>query len=121
MPGDTLWDLSTTYFGNPWEWPRIAGANRGINPNRIEPGNEIRIPGEPEAAGAEDTGKEDTLTAATDPEAPSEEPSSEDENEERLAENDGSPQEDEDPDRRETTAQQREALRILADFVSLTS
>jgi carboxyl-terminal processing protease len=116
VPGDTLWDLSTTYFGNPWEWPRIAGANRGINPNRIEPGSEIRIPGEPEAAG-----EEDTLTAATDPEAPSEKPSSEGENEERLAENEGNPQGDEDPNRRETTAQQREALRILADFVSLTS
>jgi carboxyl-terminal processing protease len=111
VPGDTLWDLSTTYFGQPWDWRRIAEANQGINPKRIEPGSEIRIPGEPEAAGGEDT-----ETAAADPK-----PEASSQDEERLAENEGNPQEDEDPDARETTAQQREALQILADFVSLTS
>jgi carboxyl-terminal processing protease len=111
VPGDTLWALSTTYLGTPWEWRRIAEANQGIDPNLIEPGSEIRIPGEPEAAGGEDT-----VTAAAGPEAPAEESSSE----ERLAENEGNPQDDEDPDAREITPQQREALQILADFVGLT-
>jgi hypothetical protein len=47
--GDTLWDLSGTYYGNPWQWPRIWSKNPQIeNPHWIYPGDQIRMgPGGP--------------------------------------------------------------------------
>jgi hypothetical protein len=47
--GDTLWDLSDNYYGNPWQWPRIWGQNPQItNPHWIYPGDQVRMlgPGE---------------------------------------------------------------------------
>ncbi|NIO16004.1 MAG: LysM peptidoglycan-binding domain-containing protein [Deltaproteobacteria bacterium] len=42
--GDTLWDLSATYYGEPWRWPEIWELNRYLtNPNYIYPGLEIVI------------------------------------------------------------------------------
>jgi hypothetical protein len=46
--GDTLWDLSDTYYGNPWQWPRIWSMNPQVtNPHWIYPGDQLRMqPGE---------------------------------------------------------------------------
>jgi hypothetical protein len=42
--GDTLWDLSGTYYGNPWQWPTIWKKNPQIeNPHWIYPGDQIRL------------------------------------------------------------------------------
>jgi len=42
--GDTLWDLSGTYYGNPWQWPRIWSKNPQVeNPHWIYPGDQIRM------------------------------------------------------------------------------
>jgi hypothetical protein len=43
-PGDTLWDLSSKYLGNPWYWPKVWSYNPEIeNPHWIYPGNNIRF------------------------------------------------------------------------------
>lgn len=43
-PGDTLWDLSQRYLGNPWYWPKVWSYNPEIaNPHWIYPGNTIRF------------------------------------------------------------------------------
>ena len=42
--GDTLWDLSSTYYRNPWLYPKIAKANGIRNPDLIFAGNRITIP-----------------------------------------------------------------------------
>ncbi len=42
--GDTLWDLSKVYLGNPWYWPKVWSYNPEIsNPHWIYPGNHIRF------------------------------------------------------------------------------
>lgn len=42
--GDTLWDLSTHYYRNPWEWPNIWKYNAQIqNPHWIYPGDQVRL------------------------------------------------------------------------------
>jgi hypothetical protein len=42
--GDTLWDLSWSYFNNPWEWPRVWSYNPEItNPHWIYPGDQVRL------------------------------------------------------------------------------
>lgn len=41
-PGDTLWDISRTFLGNPEYWPRLWSINDYItNPHWIYPGNRI--------------------------------------------------------------------------------
>jgi nucleoid-associated protein YgaU len=42
--GDTLWDLSSTYYRNPWLYPVIAKANGIKNPDLIIAGARIFIP-----------------------------------------------------------------------------
>lgn len=42
--GDTLWDLSATYYKNPWLYPKIAKYNNIKNPNYIVAGTYIKIP-----------------------------------------------------------------------------
>lgn len=43
--GDTLWDLSNTYFQNPFLWPQLWDANRYItDPHWIYPGDPLVIP-----------------------------------------------------------------------------
>jgi len=41
--GDTLWDISNTYFQNPWDWPRVWSMNPQVeNPHWIYPGDQLR-------------------------------------------------------------------------------
>ncbi|MGO9309776.1 MAG: LysM peptidoglycan-binding domain-containing protein [Spirochaetia bacterium] len=42
--GDTLWDISATYYRNPWLYPRLAKANSISNPDLIFAGTRITIP-----------------------------------------------------------------------------
>ncbi|MGA2545154.1 MAG: Hsp70 family protein [Rectinemataceae bacterium] len=42
--GDTLWDLSYSYYRDPWVYMRIARANKIKNPDLIICGNKIWIP-----------------------------------------------------------------------------
>jgi hypothetical protein len=42
--GDTLWDISATYYRNPWLYPKIARANRIANPDLIIAGTKLFIP-----------------------------------------------------------------------------
>ena len=45
VKGDTLWDISSFYIYDPFQWPQIWSANRDIeNPHLIYPGQEIVIP-----------------------------------------------------------------------------
>ena len=42
--GDTLWDLSSRYYGNAWGWPKMWSYNPQItNPHWIYPGDVIRL------------------------------------------------------------------------------
>jgi hypothetical protein len=42
--GDTLWDISSKYYGNAYNWPRLWAYNRQIqNPHWIYPGDLIRL------------------------------------------------------------------------------
>jgi len=44
VKGDTLWDLSQSYLGNPWYWPKVWSYNPEIaNPHWIYPGNNVRF------------------------------------------------------------------------------
>ena len=42
--GDTLWDLSETYYRNPWLYTKIATHNKLKNPDLIISGTYIEIP-----------------------------------------------------------------------------
>jgi LysM repeat protein len=42
--GDTLWDISATYYRNPWLYPKIAKENRINNPDLIFAGTKLFIP-----------------------------------------------------------------------------
>jgi hypothetical protein len=57
IKGDTLWDLSSRYFHNPYQWPKLWAYNPSItNPHWIYPGDIVRLfppgqlPTEPVAA-----------------------------------------------------------------------
>lgn len=42
--GDTLWDICSYYFNNPWEWPKVWSYNPTItNPHWIYPGDLVRL------------------------------------------------------------------------------
>jgi len=42
--GDTLWDISATYFKDPWYWPKLWAYNPSItNPHWIYPGDVVRL------------------------------------------------------------------------------
>lgn len=44
--GDTLWDISGTHLRDPHAWPKVWKENPTIrNPNRIQPGQVVRLPG----------------------------------------------------------------------------
>ena len=42
--GDTLWDISATYYRNPWLYHKLARANSIRNPDLIFAGTRIYIP-----------------------------------------------------------------------------
>ncbi|MFH1762597.1 MAG: LysM peptidoglycan-binding domain-containing protein [Gemmatimonadota bacterium] len=48
LKGETLWSLAERYLGNPYRWPLIYEANSSQiqDPNLIEPGQLLVIPGE---------------------------------------------------------------------------
>jgi nucleoid-associated protein YgaU len=52
QPGDTLWDISETFFGNGHYWPKVWQMNDDItNPHLISPGYVLRFtPGKIDAA-----------------------------------------------------------------------
>jgi LysM domain len=42
--GDTLWDICSFYFNDPWQWPKIWSYNPQItNPHWIYPGDLVRL------------------------------------------------------------------------------
>jgi len=41
--GDTLWDISSAFYRNPWLYPRIAKDNKIRNPDLIIAGSNLRI------------------------------------------------------------------------------
>jgi len=43
--GDTLSKLAIKFYGNMSRWPEIAAANALANPDRIQPGQTLTIPG----------------------------------------------------------------------------
>ena len=44
--GDTLWDISESYYKTPWKYPKIADYNNIKNPDLIISGSDILIPAE---------------------------------------------------------------------------
>ena len=44
--GDTLWDISETYYKNPWRYPVIADYNNIPNPDFIVAGKDLLVPSE---------------------------------------------------------------------------
>ncbi|HZJ99998.1 MAG TPA: LysM peptidoglycan-binding domain-containing protein, partial [Tissierellaceae bacterium] len=42
--GDTLWDLAQKYYGNPYQWTKIAQANKNLDPKRLQVGKKLIIP-----------------------------------------------------------------------------
>lgn len=42
--GDTLWDVTGRFYGNPWEWPRVWSYNPEVtNPHWIYPLDQLRL------------------------------------------------------------------------------
>jgi nucleoid-associated protein YgaU len=48
QPGDTLWDISVTFFGNGHYWPKVWQMNDNItNPHLVSPGYQLKfVPGQ---------------------------------------------------------------------------
>ena len=45
--GDTLWDISERYFGDPWHWPELWSYNPEVtNPHWIYPLDQLRLSGD---------------------------------------------------------------------------
>ncbi len=59
--GDTLWDITGHFYGNPWQWPRVWSYNPEItNPHWIYPDDTLRLvpQGSAEVRLPEDEGSE---------------------------------------------------------------
>jgi hypothetical protein len=72
VKGDTLWDLSQTYLGSPWYWPKVWSYNPEIaNPHWIYPGNRVRFfPTGEEVPSRVEVGGGPTIVAGGDDEVP---------------------------------------------------
>ncbi len=57
--GDTLWDLSGRYYGDPHRWPAIWDVNRDLvqDPDLILPNERLRIPVGPATGSGEGPGR----------------------------------------------------------------
>lgn len=44
QPHDTLWDLSARWFRRPASWPEVARLNRLPQPDRLSPGQTLKLP-----------------------------------------------------------------------------
>ena len=67
QPGDTLWDVSVTLFGNGYFWPKVWQLNSDItNPHQIKPGKNLSFfPGsavEGPTVKLEESSEESTMT-----------------------------------------------------------
>jgi nucleoid-associated protein YgaU len=51
--GDTLWSISEKVYNDPFQWQKIAQANRLVNPDLIEKGTKLEIPELPSGAVAQ--------------------------------------------------------------------
>lgn len=53
--GDTLWAVSSEYYGSPWEWPRLWSMNPQVeNPHWIYPGDQLRTGAAAAASSSDD-------------------------------------------------------------------
>lgn len=43
VKGDTLWDIAEAYLGDPFQYPQLAELSRIRDPDRIYPGDRVRI------------------------------------------------------------------------------
>lgn len=44
VKGDNLWTISVRAYGDGYQWPKVAKANKLKNPNLIHSGNVLRLP-----------------------------------------------------------------------------
>ena len=56
VKGDTLWDISAKYLGNPFRYPELAKLSRINDPDLIYPGDLIRITKKKQLAMAQQKG-----------------------------------------------------------------
>jgi 5'-nucleotidase/UDP-sugar diphosphatase len=43
-PGDTLWKIAATHYGDGRKWKQIADANPGLEPSKLKIGQTITLP-----------------------------------------------------------------------------
>jgi LysM repeat protein len=64
--GDTLWEISSRYYQNPYQWPRLWGHNPQVqNPHWIYPGDRIHLRDPGAAASAFSLGNRHQVPAGT--------------------------------------------------------
>lgn len=69
VKGDTLWDLSEKWLGDPFLWPQIWDENRYIlDSHWIYPGDPLVIPGQPQVVPDKGPPIEESSTEPTEPE-----------------------------------------------------